>query len=373
MVSAPNPSVGRIDETSFPIVRKGFDPREVIKYLRGVEESFQDLETWTQTLRHQLEEAERELSSAVGAEAGAVDTAMVAVFDAKDRIIERTTLEADRLMETTQIEARSIKDEAERLLSSAQSQAGRLKDALVDGDEGGIAAARLKAAEAEAARIIAAAGAKAAELEVSQPVDTSELESRIALLESDLEVATFEATKVSTERDRLFAELARAREDSKDGGSAAETEEMIAEAERKVARLVAGASESAARAREESDAYISDSRAEFEEESTRRRAELDAAISEADAELRRVQLAAAESTGQTRAAIADAGVKADAVRSAAEKAADLLLAEARSESGRLKDEAAAAIADAKGLAEEAVAAARLEAEEQAASIVAEAA
>ena len=112
---------------SFGIVRKGFDKDEVMKYLRGVEENFQDLERWTSTLRQQLTDAERMLAESRSAEAGAVDTAMVAVFDAKDRIIERASAEAARLKEQSEIEVAALKNDAVRLMTAAQSESAGLR------------------------------------------------------------------------------------------------------------------------------------------------------------------------------------------------------------------------------------------------------
>ena len=111
---------GRIDETAFSTSRKGFDKAEVIKYLRTVEENFQDLESWTVTLRHRLQEAEQQLADAKGNESGAVDTAMVAVFDAKDRIIERANAEALRVRDQAEMAVSAKMEEAERLMTRAQ-------------------------------------------------------------------------------------------------------------------------------------------------------------------------------------------------------------------------------------------------------------
>jgi cell division septum initiation protein DivIVA len=157
VVSDLKPQGGRIDETAFSTSRKGFDKAEVIKYLRNVEENFQDLESWTLKLRHQLEDAEQKLADVKGAESGTVDTAMVAVFDTKDRIIERANAnanananaEAQRTRDQAEVAMASKMREAERMMAAARSEVASLQKALAEGDDDGAAAARLAAAEAE--------------------------------------------------------------------------------------------------------------------------------------------------------------------------------------------------------------------------------
>ena len=219
---------------------------------------------------------QRKLAEAQSAEAGAVDTAMVAVFDAKDRIIERANAEAARIREQAEMEIGAKKSDAERMLLAAQSESAGLRQALAEGDEAGVAAARVAAAEAEAERIIAAAQSKAAGIQAPDPAAVEELTSKISLLESDLEVAKFEAVKLRTERDRL--------------NSAA-----VAEAKETVAALLADASQQAQRLKADAEAQIEASRAAFRKETETERGSLQAQLDLAKAELAQVK----ESMSQT--------------------------------------------------------------------------
>ena len=90
------PQTKRIDERTFRVVRKGFDPREVKTYLdRRVE-------------------LERQLTAARATERASLDNAMMAVFDVKDRMIDR----AER-------RAREIQDEADKSAGVGKPRAAR--------------------------------------------------------------------------------------------------------------------------------------------------------------------------------------------------------------------------------------------------------
>ena len=150
-----------IDRRTFTVVKRGgFDQREVQVYLEDLEQAFRDLELWAQRTRDRLTLAELEVERARHAENAAVENAMSAVFDAKDRILQRAHEEAGR------IEARALSgegefgtfspltgDEAERLRHQAEqmlADAERRADAMIAAAELRLTEARRKSAEAEA-------------------------------------------------------------------------------------------------------------------------------------------------------------------------------------------------------------------------------
>jgi cell division septum initiation protein DivIVA len=149
-----------IDRRTFTVVKKGgFDQREVKVYLEDLEQAFRDLELWAQRTKDRLVLAELEVERARHAEYDAVANAMSAVFDAKDRILQRAQEEAGR------IEARALSgegvgggfipaagDEAERLRLQAEQLLGdaeRRADAMIAAAELRLTEARKKSAEAE--------------------------------------------------------------------------------------------------------------------------------------------------------------------------------------------------------------------------------
>ena len=101
------PQTQRIDEKTFSVVRKGYDTREVKDYLEDLEHAFQDIEGHARRTSQRVVELERDLSSARATENASLDNAMMAVFDVKDRMLER----AER-------RAREIEDEAGKTVSS---------------------------------------------------------------------------------------------------------------------------------------------------------------------------------------------------------------------------------------------------------------
>jgi cell division septum initiation protein DivIVA len=110
------PQTQRIDERAFAIVRKGYDTREVRAYLEELEHAFQDLEGHAQRTSQKVVELQRDLDSARATEKASLDNAMYAVFDVKDRMLDR----AER-------RAREIEEEAGKTATSllAQVEAAR--------------------------------------------------------------------------------------------------------------------------------------------------------------------------------------------------------------------------------------------------------
>jgi DivIVA domain-containing protein len=112
------PQIRRIDEKTFSVIRKGYDPREVKDYLEDLEHAFQDIEGHSRRTSQKVVELERDLAAARATEKASLDNAMLAVFDVKDRVIDR----AER-------RAREIEDEAGKvassLLANAETARGR--------------------------------------------------------------------------------------------------------------------------------------------------------------------------------------------------------------------------------------------------------
>ncbi len=146
-----------IDKRSFSVVKRGgFDQREVRSYLEDLEQAFRDLELWAQRTKDRLALAELEIERARHAEDAAVENAMSAVFDAKDRILQRAHEEAGRIAVGTEGAAGTFSplsgDEAERLRTQAEqmlTDAERRADAMIAAAELRLTEARRKSAEAD--------------------------------------------------------------------------------------------------------------------------------------------------------------------------------------------------------------------------------
>ena len=107
------PQTQRIDERTFAIVRKGYDTREVRTYLDELEHAFQDLEGHARRTSQKVVELQRDLSTSRATEKASLDNAMYAVFDVKDRMLDR----AER-------RAREIEEEAGKTATSLLAQVG---------------------------------------------------------------------------------------------------------------------------------------------------------------------------------------------------------------------------------------------------------
>ena len=105
------PQTKRIDERTFSTVRKGFAPREVTAYLEELEHAFQDMEGHARRASQRVVELERDLAAARATEKASLDNAMLAVFDVKDRMIDRASRRA-----------KEIEDKADKTASSMMAQ-----------------------------------------------------------------------------------------------------------------------------------------------------------------------------------------------------------------------------------------------------------
>ncbi len=81
-------------EKEFSIVRKGYAPDEVDELLAEYGVAVRDLEQYAGRLKQELAEARAEIKRLQDSEQEAVDRAMLAVFDSKERILERARQKA---------------------------------------------------------------------------------------------------------------------------------------------------------------------------------------------------------------------------------------------------------------------------------------
>jgi cell division septum initiation protein DivIVA len=82
----------------FSIARKGYDPAEVDEYLAEYDAAFRDLEDYAARLKQELAEVRLQVGRLEAAEKESVDRAMLVVFDAKERIIERAKERAQEIV-----------------------------------------------------------------------------------------------------------------------------------------------------------------------------------------------------------------------------------------------------------------------------------
>ncbi len=100
----PRAEEGALKE-EFSIVRKGYDPAEVQKYLGECDVAFRELEEYVARLQHELSEANREVTRLQAAEEESVDRAMLAVFEAKERIMDKARLKAREIEDEARLSA----------------------------------------------------------------------------------------------------------------------------------------------------------------------------------------------------------------------------------------------------------------------------
>jgi cell division septum initiation protein DivIVA len=94
-VSGDAPAAGEgILKKEFSIVRKGYAPDEVNDLLAEYDTAVRDLEEYAGRLKQELAEARVQIKRLQETEQDAVDRAMLAVFDSKERILERARQKA---------------------------------------------------------------------------------------------------------------------------------------------------------------------------------------------------------------------------------------------------------------------------------------
>lgn len=316
-----------IDNRGFTVVKRGgFDQREVMVYLEDLEQAFRDLELWAQRTKDRLVTAELEVERARRAEDAAVENAMSAVFDAKDRILQRAHDEANRIEAralsggsgsgglAVQDEAERLRSQAERLLADAERRAEAMMEAaerrLTEARERSAAADKLMAEAKEASAAVD--GEQSTWSSAAQTEMMSDLRRRLEIAEE--RVRELEEAKAPDQRllDRANAEaesiIAAAQARSRDllaqaqaavtmpGGEAVAAAEeraasIIAEAESRARRL----EEAALGIRSQSETEIQaarDQAARFQSEAQQAKADAQAAegrLAEAQASYRNVR------------------------------------------------------------------------------------
>lgn len=145
-----------VDDREFLVVRRGYDRDQVKAYLGQVEVSFRQLERWAEDAKARLRLAEEK-----GRRLYDVDEAMIAVFAAKDRVLERSRLQAERIEAEAREQARvDYEDAAAEIIREAEEEARRII-------EGALTSVRvqyesiLEEARAEADRTVVDARAEA--------------------------------------------------------------------------------------------------------------------------------------------------------------------------------------------------------------------
>ncbi|MDA2980029.1 MAG: DivIVA domain-containing protein [Actinomycetota bacterium] len=354
-----------LDKREFSLRRKGFDREEVRAYLRKVDGQYRDLSLRAQDSKVRLDQAEYELGKLKAEQSQSVDTAIAAVLDAKDRILERARKQAAQieeearqnaefagdasgepgeLIEKARIQAASIVSEAEakaeKLGHSGETDSVALVTMMNERDA---LARELKELTASAA---ASAGGDAFAIAAAE-VKAKEI------------ISSAEAAAKSMS-DRLHKELASASSSNAEAEQRAET--IIADAEERAKDLIALAQEVSGSSRSEAERIAA----------TAGTAVLEEAHQEADAVKREAEtlLKNAESASEARSAeimlreaeleqLADMASKAEAeaaeTLASARQSAEALRVEAqefRDEASTKRDEADELLARARASAAE---------------------
>ncbi|MCZ6736438.1 MAG: DivIVA domain-containing protein [Actinobacteria bacterium] len=173
-----------LDKREFSVSRKGYDKKEVKAFLAEIEANFRDLEKWAEQTKTRMAIAKEKDSK------DEVDEAMIAVFDAKERMFERARLQAEKI-------------EADANERAAAIESG----ASVPADVDEATAALLGDAERRAAEIIADANRRAAEITTDADRRAAEVTAVIAGM---IEAAQATTTPVTEES---ILETARAEAD----------------------------------------------------------------------------------------------------------------------------------------------------------------
>jgi DivIVA protein len=120
-----------VDDHEFAVVRDGYDPEAVRRYLAQVDAYVSELEEWTQRLSTRLAVAEERMS-----EQAELDAATVAIFEARERVLEEARARAERIEAEAAVRARQSQEEAVvRILDEARAQAQRIIATALDGVE----------------------------------------------------------------------------------------------------------------------------------------------------------------------------------------------------------------------------------------------
>jgi hypothetical protein len=101
----PTAAVEGAPKKEFSVARKGYDPTEVDTHLAEYDSAFRDLEDFAARLKQELAEARLQIGRLEAAEQESVDRAMLAVFDAKERILGRAKERAQEIVNEACVKA----------------------------------------------------------------------------------------------------------------------------------------------------------------------------------------------------------------------------------------------------------------------------
>lgn len=139
-----------LDDHEFSIARKGYDREEVRAFLAEIETNLRRLEEWAERTKARLALAE-DRSAAIAD----VDQAMLAVFDAKERVLKRAQLQAERIeaeaKEQARIDAGIV---AVGLIAEARDEAHRIVETTLNATTPATEESVLAAARTQAERLI---------------------------------------------------------------------------------------------------------------------------------------------------------------------------------------------------------------------------
>ncbi len=135
-----------INEANFKDARRGYNKKEVRAYLADLEAAFSEMEGHARESARRIGDLEHMVGEMKATEAKSMDNAMYAVFDAKDRILEK----ANRRAEKIENEAR---EKADELLADVKEMLDATRGVQTDGPDSVSPEAVLIAAREEAAQI----------------------------------------------------------------------------------------------------------------------------------------------------------------------------------------------------------------------------
>jgi DivIVA domain-containing protein len=139
-----------LDDREFSTARKGYDREEVRAFLAEIESNLRQLEEWAERTKARLALAE-DKSAAIAN----VDQAMLAVFDAKERVLKRAELQAEKIeaeaKERARIDAEVV---AAGVIAEARDEAHRIVETTLSATTPATEESVLAAARSEAERLI---------------------------------------------------------------------------------------------------------------------------------------------------------------------------------------------------------------------------
>lgn len=118
-----------LSDREFSVSRKGYDRDEVRAFLVEIEDEYKELEAWADQARSRLATAREEMIPRAE-----VDEAMIAIFDAKERVLDKARRRAERIEADARERARASQREvAAEIVLQAQEEARRIIQVAITG------------------------------------------------------------------------------------------------------------------------------------------------------------------------------------------------------------------------------------------------